>query len=197
MSMVQWIKAAALSVALFTTQANAGVTPYPTPGTPIGQDYSFVATETGDIVAYFAGVYYTTLFNNEITMLVNGVETGIQGLNNKTSKIGDSIVLGSVKSGDSIIFKLIIAPTYGQFGPYYSTQSMNPDGLTRVYATEVAASGVLPAGMYVSFEDFTDFNYHDESFIFTNLSVAVPEPGSIALLLIAAAGLGIARRRRA
>ena len=37
-------------------------------------------------------------------MRVNGVPTGIFGLNNKTSAVGDSINLGSVQAGDQITF---------------------------------------------------------------------------------------------
>ena len=55
---------------------------------------------------------------------------------------------------------------------------------------------------YVAFEDLqfpgSDFNYNDESFVFTNTVVKTPEPSSFALLGIGIAGLlgyGLKQRR--
>jgi len=196
---------AALAMAagfLAVGSAHAGPIPYPTPGVENPVLYTFTAAADGDITAYFfgSGAGYT----NELTMLVNGVGTGIQGLNNHTSAIGDSLVLGSVHAGDAIVFVMVnLSP--GGIGPWYSDKSMNSDGTNHIYSTDYAGDLVVPAGTYVAFEDLdaragTDFNYFDETFVFTNVAVStnVPEPGSLALLLAAgAAAFGSTRKRKA
>jgi len=57
----------------------------------------------------------------------------------------------------------------------------------------------IPAGIYVAFEDLdfrtgSDFNYFDDTFVFTNVS-SVPEPSTWAMMLIGFAGLGFAGYR--
>jgi cytochrome c oxidase assembly factor CtaG len=75
---------------------HAGPIPYPNTGVENPVLYSFTATATGPVTAYFYGS--TAAYVNELTMLVNGVGTGIQGLNTQTSVHGDAFVLGSVNA---------------------------------------------------------------------------------------------------
>jgi hypothetical protein len=178
--------------------AHAGVIPYPNVGTQNPVTYTFTATNTGPITAYFAGS--TADFEEEITLLVNGVPTGIQGLNDHTSVIGQSLVLGSVHAGDVLTFEdIILNPS--NVGPWFSNKAMNSDGANHVYSTSATAGQIaasIPAGTYVAFEDLpaasSDFNYFDDTFVFTNVST-VPEPATWAMMLLGFVGLGFAFRQ--
>jgi len=166
----------------FAGIASAGPIPYPTPGVPNATTYTFTAAATGNITAYFYGS--TAAYTNDLSMLVNGVATGIEGLNNHSSPYGLALNLGSVTAGDTLVFVLNnILP--GGIGPWYSDQSLNSDGVNHVYSTDFAGDSIIPAGVFVSFEDLPsggDYNYNDEDFVFTNVSInTVPEPGVLAL----------------
>ena len=175
----------------------ASLIPYPSAGTPNADNYTFTATDTGNITAYFAGS--DAGHTDTIGLLVNGIPTGIIGLNNHTSNIGDSVVLGSVNAGDTLTFFLIDANTSST---WYSDRSLNTDGNTQhIYSTlydGVTPPLGVPAGTFIGFEDLAlaqggDFDYNDDSFVFTNVSISVrtsenPLPGAFWLF---AGGLGL------
>lgn len=177
--------------------AVAAPVPYAHPGVENQTQYEFIARSSGDVLAYFAGS--TAGYTNEIALLVNGVDTGIQGLNNQTSDYGQMLNFGAVNAGDRLVFKLVnLAP--GNVGPFYSDRSMNASTLNHVYASVYGGDAFIPAGIAVGFEDLPDggdFDYNDENFVFVNVADAaeVPEPASIALLLAGAAAIGASRRR--
>ena len=195
----------AIGVSQLVSNAEAGtIIPYPTPGVQNSESYTFTASETGVITAYFAGS--DAGHTDTIGLLINGVATGIVDLNNHTSALGDSIVLGNVTAGDLLTFFLTDTNTGSV---WYSDRTLNADGKTQhVYSATYDGLhpplGVgIPAGTYVGFEDLSlaqggDFDYNDDSFVFTNVSTGVtPLPASIFLF---ASGLGIfglfARRLR-
>src|SRR5258706_11015397 len=116
-------------------------------------------------------------------MLVNGVATGIVGLDNHAAALGVSLNLGAVTAGDTIVF-VLVNHTLGDNA--YSDRSLNGAydggvGLNHVYSTPYTQTSPIidsiPAGTYVAFEDlrgndpFNDWNYHDETFVFQNVSV--------------------------
>ena len=174
--------------------ANADIL-YPSVGKPNVTTYEFTATATGDVIAYFAGSGAGYL--EEVGMLVNGIDTGVRGLNDHTSHVGDSVNLGSVHAGDTLTFLDDVSSIKTT---WYSNSALNGDGGNHVYSAP-AAAGVTyagsPAGVYVAFEDLrfpnSDFNYHDDTFVFTNTSVAgAPEPSTWAMMGLGFVGLGFA-----
>jgi hypothetical protein len=181
--------------------ALAGTIPYPDAGTPNAVTYTFTASSTGDIVVYFAGSGAS--YDESIGMLVNGVASGVVGLNDHGSSIGQALDLGHVTAGDTLTFFDIVSTTGNT---WYSQQSLNSDGGNHVYSTTAAANQLYagsPAGIYAGFEDIafnanSDFNYFDDTFIFTNTTVtsSVPEPAGWSMMLLGVAGVGGLIRRR-
>jgi PEP-CTERM motif len=184
----------------------AGTIPYPTPGVQNPVTYAFTAQNTGPITAYFAGS--TAAFTEEVTLLVNGVPTGIQGLNDHTSVVGVTpplVLAPLVNAGDTLIFEVVILNP-SNVGPWFSDATLNSDGGNgnHIYSTSAAAGQInpaIPAGTYVAFEDLpfpsSDFNYFDDTFVFTNVAVTsgVPEPATWAMMLLGFVGLGFAFRQ--
>ena len=178
--------------------ARADTIPYPNDGTENINLYTFTATSDGTIGAYFYDK--TAGFTNTLSLLVNGVvtpESAAGVLNNHTSSMGDFVNLGSVHKGDVLTFRLNVVTTGESL---FSDKALNVDGVNHVYSTAFSGDAVhgIPAGTYVGFEDLRgggDFDYDDETFVFTNIA-AIPEPEIYAMLLIGLGVIGSAIRRR-
>jgi len=190
----------------------ADAIPYPTVGTVNPVTYTFTAASDGNITAYFAGS--TASYDNELGLLVNGVSSGVVGLDNHSSPLGTSLNLGAVHSGDILTF-VLVNHTLGMDA--FSDPSMNlsydSPGYTgshnHVYSTPYTATGPIidsiPTGTFVSFEDLrfpsSDFNYNDEDFVFTNVKQTTPgggvpdSPSTATLLGVGLAGICLLRRR--
>jgi hypothetical protein len=194
--------------------------PYANVGTYNATTYSFTAMNSGDVVAYFAGS--TASYENQLGLLVNGVQQGGFGLDNHSSAIGQSYDFGPVNAGDSLVF-ILHNLTLG--ADAYSNPSMNvaydngpasgtTDGHNHIYSTNwdgtnpglgaaALAANHVPFGVFVAFEDLrypgSDYNYNDETFVFTNVAVSsVPEPSSalVVALIGGLGGAGVVLRRR-
>jgi hypothetical protein len=192
--------AAALLAATAAGSAFADSIPYGAAGTANPVTYTFTAATTGDISAYYLGS--SAGYTEYLGLLVNGVDSGVTGLQNHgvspDTVIGQQLDFGSVTAGDTLTFYIYVYDTQMS---WYSNVAMNTDGINHVYSTGYTGPDA-PAGTYVAFEDLTgggDLNYHDETFVFTNVATtpSIPEPANLALLL---AGVGLvgtmARRRR-
>jgi PEP-CTERM motif len=195
------LKGMGLLSILVANTASAAIV-YPNIGSENLTPYTFIAPTTGDIVAYFAGS--TAAFEQQLGLLVNGVLTGIIGLNNHTTTLGQSLDLGHVTAGDTLTFVDMI--TGG--ATWYSDPALNGGNGNHVYSIAAGAGQAFvgsPAGTYVAFEDLTfpnsDFNYFDQTFVFTTVGsvpavASVPEPTTWAMLLLGFAGVGFMAYRR-
>jgi PEP-CTERM motif len=130
-------------------------------------------------------------------MRVNGVPTGIFGLNNHTSTVGQAFNLGAVAAGDEIEFFIADLTTGVN---WFSNAADNSDGFNHAYVTAYTG-GVpgIPAGTYVGFEDRGtggDYDYNDDQFVFANVASGVPEPSTWAMMLVGFGGLAFAAFRR-
>jgi len=199
----------ALALASSAGVALAGPIPYPSSGTPNSTTYTFTAAATGDVIAYFAGSGAS--YDEQVGMLDNGVLTAAGfGLDDHSSVVGQSFDFGPVTAGDTLVF---VDHVFNTAGYVYSDPSLNvpydidgSDGHNHVYSTSATLGQVYagsPAGTYVAFEDLkfpdSDFNYFDDTFIFTDVSTVtntVPDGvPTLALLGLGVAGICLLRRR--
>ncbi len=165
--------------------------------------YTFTAAATGNVTAYFAGSQAG--FTNDLGLLVNGVDTNVYGLNNHASAIGASIQW-AVTAGDHLTFVMRNLLPLPGLGNLYSNPALNGPydggvGHNHIYSTAYTATtpliGAIPIGTYVGFEDLPaywppDWNYTDETFVFTNVATTVaPLPSTAWVGLALFVGLGI------
>ncbi len=189
--------------------ARADQIPYAPVGTPISTHYTFTATSTGEVDAYFAGS--DAGYTEYLGMLDNGVlaTPTIDALNNQIAAIGEEADLGHVTAGDTVTFVIHVDNTDGDI---YSDGALNlpydfngSDGHNHVYATAYTATSPIfpgvPTGTFVGFEDLpfpdSDFDYNDTTFVVTNVSMTAPDGSSSLILLgVGLAAIGLMRRRR-
>nr|WP_315427328.1 PEP-CTERM sorting domain-containing protein [uncultured Albidiferax sp.] len=155
------------------------------------EGYSVVVANTGDVIATFQGS--TANYSDDLYL------NGLKIFNNHVSPVGSMFNLGSFAGGTELIFQLRVNNTGQLF--YTGDASRNPDLTAHA---RVESDWLVAGTSLVSFEDllFGPFNYNDLSFSFTNTIGAVdptnpiPEPGSLALILLGLGALGIVYRRK-
>jgi len=166
-------------------------------GASAAQADHFYAASTGHVLAYFAGS--TAGFDEDLGLLINGVDTGIYGLQDHSSSYGDMLDFGEAQAGDELTFFIRVAN-----GPYtwYSNPDLNSDSFDHIRHQDFAGDSSIPAGTLVMFEDLPgggDQNFQDEKFVFTNVHAVVggvPEPASWAMMVGGFGLIGGAMRSR-
>ena len=176
MRFVSTVRATAVFVMLSVNVAAAAVI-YPNGGSENLQTYSFTATSTGDLIAYFAGS--GAALENQLGLLVNGVSTGLTGLNNHNSAMGESFNFGHVVAGDVLTFVDLVTG----YATWYSDPALNGGNGNHVYSTTIGADEAFAgsvAGTYVAFEDlvfpYSDFNYRDHALPYLRSPAPSPNP---------------------
>lgn len=192
----------ALSLAAAATPVFADAIPYPNIGTIAPQVDTYASTSGGINIYYYGS---TASFTDYIE--VYDVQTGYnsgQILDNHTTVLGSEISVGTapgqINAGDQLVF-YIISPE----GNLASVSSYSSDGVNHAYITSYSGGTLngttIPSGIYVGMEDEalgeSDFNYNDDTFVFTGVSApsvgvgVTPEPSSFLLFgtgLLGAAG---------
>jgi hypothetical protein len=187
-------------------------TPYGNAGTANPTTYSFVATGTGPITAYFVG--QSAGYGSMIGLSINGAAPLSFGLQNHiggNTPYSTVFNMGSVVAGDVLRFVLSVDTANGQgpinpFAPSYflnSDPSLNADGANHIYSSSYGGDNVIPAGTYVGFEDISplsggDRDYNDHQFVFTGVRDVQGVPDAVSTLALLAGGLtvlGAASRR--
>jgi hypothetical protein len=214
----KFLSLTAFGLAGFSTLLMADPIPYPNSGTQNPVTYTFTATATGDLDGFFAAQTGAS-FSESVGLLDNGVLTSAgYGLDNHSSATGQEFDFGHVTAGDTLVFVLNVYGNTPNPGFAYSDPSMNGlydtgsasgVGLNHIYSVAYnSTSGDLdpsvPSGTYVAFEDLPgfvppDWNYGDDTFVFTDVSTvdnSVPDGGmTISMLGMALTGLGLLRRK--
>ena len=185
----------------------AGVIPYPDPGTVAPQVVTYASSSKGINIYYYGS---TANYTDYVQVL--DVQTGYNSgsiLDNHNTAPATEVTVGAtpgeINKGDQLVF--YIASPEGLFA---SIASYSADGVNHAYITDFGGGNLygtaIPSGLFVGLEDessfHSDFNYNDDTFIFTGVSApsvgtgVTPEPGSLALFGTGLLSLGGILRRR-
>jgi hypothetical protein len=188
-----------LTFALVAANRAPAMSFYSDPGLSNPTSYSFTAQHDGNVVAWFAG--QSAGYTSVLGLTVNGVDSGVRGLNNHATPLGGALDFGRVGAGSALTFYIDVLTTGDRF---FSNPALNADGQQHIWSTPYAGGEFqIPAGLFVGFEDLRgggDRDYDDLSFVFTNVGAknVVPEPATWMMLIagFGLVGLAIRRRRR-
>jgi hypothetical protein len=179
------ILAASAAIVCGAASAHAESWDYADAGTLNPAAYSFTATLSGMLTAYF--MPSTGAYRSALGAKVNGTIIGSGVLPMGSTDNFSYFDFGQVSAGDSIEFFIDVSDrdSGATLGRYFSTASDNADGLQHIWAAQhpdqwyLGPRGV-PEGTFIGFEDTTtgdgrgDLNYRDYTFVVPNLTVGTP-----------------------
>ena len=193
-------------LAIGTTALHAdSFTPYNNVGTPDSATIiNYTGANAAGIIGYFYGASASDTDNISVYDATAGVFLSNQNsFDNHATAIGTSFLFtnGALKNGDVLVFDLYNTSFSGD--TFSSNSVTSPDDDSHAYFSSfdgnIAGVGNV-VGMYIGMEDLpasvSDFDYNDDTFVFTDVTVSdptpTPEPSSFALLgtgLLGAAGV--------
>jgi len=182
--------------------------PYGNAGHPIttSSPVTYTGADGAGITAYFYSVSAADTDTISVFDATTGTFLGPQGaLNNQISVPGTTTVVfdsSTLKNGDTLYFDLFNTSFPGD--TFSSNATTSPDGDNHSYITPfsgtIGSFGTIN-GTYVGMEDLpngsSDFDYNDDTFVFTSVSATpTPEPSTFALLGTGLLGAAGALRRK-
>jgi hypothetical protein len=184
----------ALFVAAVIESPASTVYPSPNGGLPIvfGQQ---LFSNGGDVTVTFLGPtgasYDEHLFVSTPTIASGPAAAGAHFFDDHATANGVTVDLGVIPNGTEIVFGLFVDTTGDTF--FDGPAGRNPDNF--VHAFMVNNYPDVPNSTYVGFEDlnglgFSDWNYVDEVFAFTN-TIARVNPAPEASTTLSLFGLGL------